>query len=92
VECTRGSPKSGLRAGFRRNVGADAFELAAANVLQVLPFGHGRGGFIKIDRNLKAFPYLGSNVARHGYAVFDGDASIGIKGTTSAAPMRGWAP
>src|SRR5208282_727224 len=32
------------------------------------------GGFIKIDGDLEAFRNFGSYVARHGHAVFDGDA------------------
>src|SRR5208283_3933079 len=64
----------GLARGVGRNVGTDAFELTAANVLQVLTLGRGCGGFIEIDGDLKAFCDLGSYVAGHGYAVFDSDA------------------
>ena len=63
--------------GIGGNVGADAFELAATNILQILALGSGRGGFVKIDGDLEAFRNLGSDVARHGYAVFDGDAVDG---------------
>ncbi len=71
---TRGLAKIGLARGVGRNVGANAFELTAANIFQILPFGRGSGSFIEINRNLKALCDLGSNVARHGYAVLDGDA------------------
>ena len=66
-----GLAEIGLARGIGRNVGADAFELAAANILQVLAFGRGGGGFVKIDRDLEALRDLGSDVARHGDAVFD---------------------
>ncbi len=64
----------GLARGISRNVGADPLELTAANVFQILAFGRGRSGFVKIDRNLEALRDLGPHMARHGYAVFDGDA------------------
>jgi hypothetical protein len=70
----------GLARGIGRYFGADAFELAAANILQVLAFGSGRGGFVKVDRDLETFRDLGSDVARHGHAVFDGDAVDRNKG------------
>src|ERR1039457_5875347 len=69
-----------LAGGISRNFGTYAFELTSANILQVLPFGRGRGGFVKIDRDLEAFRDFGSDVARHGDAVFDGDAVNRDKG------------
>ncbi len=64
--------------GAARGVGgdfsADAFELAAANVLQILALGSGGGGFIQIDGNLETLGDFGSDVARHGDAVFNGHA------------------
>ena len=75
-----GLAEIGLARGIGGNVGADAFELAAANVLQVLTFGGGRGGFIKVDGDLEALRDFGSYVAGHGYAIFDGDAVDGDEG------------
>ena len=75
-----GLAEIGLARGIGRDFVADAFELAAANVLQILTFGRGCGGFVKIDRDLEAFRDLGSDVARHGNAVFDGDAVNRDKG------------
>src|SRR5208282_2630159 len=60
-----------LARGIGLYFGTYAFELTAADILQVLPFGRGRGGFVKIDRDLEAFRNLGADVARHGDAVFN---------------------
>ena len=43
-----------LARGIGGDLGADAFELSAPNVLQILALGRGGGGFIEIDRDLKA--------------------------------------
>jgi len=51
-------PARGLVAMSARN----AFELAAANILQILALGRGCGGFVKIDGDLEAFRNLGSDV------------------------------
>ena len=77
VGCTRSSPKSGLRAGHGRNLVANALELAAANVLEVLPLRRGGRSFIKIDRNLIALPDLRAHVPRHHHAIFQRDALDG---------------
>src|ERR1017187_5735617 len=69
-----------LARGIGLYFGTYAFELTAANIFEVLPFGRGRGGFVKIDRDLEAFRDFGSDVARHGDAVFDGDAINRDKG------------
>ena len=63
--------KIGLARGVGRYFGTDPFELTAANILKVLAFGRGCGGFVKIDRDVEAFRDLGSDVARHGNAVFN---------------------
>src|SRR5271155_3222644 len=75
-----GFAEIGLARWVGRNVGTDTFELTAANILQVLAFGRGRSRFIKINWDLEAFRDLSSDPARHGYAVFDGDAVNRDKG------------
>src|ERR1035437_8394313 len=62
------------------NFVANAVELAATNVLKILPLGRGGGGFVKIDRNLEALPDFGSDVPGHGDAVFESDAIDRDKG------------
>src|SRR5208337_3045464 len=62
------------------NLRADAFELTAANILQVLPFRRSRGGFIKVDGDLETLRNLSSDVSCHGDAVFDSDAVNRDKG------------
>src|ERR1700687_2541027 len=70
----------GRARGIGRYVGTDAFELAATSILQVLALGGSCGGFIQIDRDLETLRDLGSDVARDGDAVFDGDAVNRDKG------------
>ena len=60
--------------GVGGDLGADAFELAAANILQALAFRSSGGGLVEINGNLKALPDLLADVVRHGHAVFDRDA------------------
>src|SRR5579859_252656 len=57
-----------------QNVLTQAFKLAATDIFQVLPIRIGGSRFIEIHRNLKALPYLLSNLAGDGHAVFNGDA------------------
>src|SRR6202040_2594513 len=70
----------GLARGIGRYIGTNAFELAAANVLQVLTLRSGRGGFIEINRDLEALRDLSSHMACHGDAVFNGDTVNWNKG------------
>ncbi len=70
----------GLAGGIGGNFVANSLELAAANVFEVLPFGRGRGGFVKIDRDMEAPGDFGSDVAGHGDAVINGDAVDGDEG------------
>src|SRR5437660_5948277 len=60
--------------GVRGDLGANAFELAAANILEALALGNSGRGFVQIDRNMVAVPDLLPYVDGHGHAVFDGDA------------------
>src|SRR6267154_895487 len=55
--------------GIDSNIVADAFELAAAYVLQVLALRGSSGGFVEINRYLKALPYLLTHMAGHGDAI-----------------------
>ena len=66
--------------GVGGDLGADAFELAAANIFQALSFGDSGGGFVEIHGNLVALPDLLTNVAGHSHAVFNGDAVDGDEG------------
>ena len=80
--CTRGGMHARLAevrtaGGVGRDLGADAFKLAAANVLQALTLGSSRGGLVQINRNLVALPNLFANMVRHGDAVLHGDAVDG---------------
>src|SRR5208337_2034082 len=77
--CARCRMHAGLakiRAAGRigRDLGADAFELPATDVLQILALRRGGGGFVKIDGNLEALPDFFADMASHGDAVFNGDA------------------
>ena len=76
----RGLAEIGLAGGIGGDLGANAFELAAANVLEILPLGSRRGRLVKVDGNLEPLPDFRSDVARHGDAVFDGDAIDGDEG------------
>jgi len=69
----------GFARGVGGDIGANAFKLAAANVLKVLALGRRGSGFVKVDRNVEALVDFGGNVARHGNTVFEGDAVDGDK-------------
>src|SRR5579864_6065511 len=78
-----GSPCGRMDAGFANvrtargiggDLGADAFELSAANIFQALAFGNSGGGLVEINGDAESLPDLLSHVARHGHAVFNGDA------------------
>src|SRR5215469_1067485 len=56
------------------NLGADALELAAADILQPLSFGGTRSRFIEIHRNLEALPDLLADLLRHRNAIFNRDS------------------
>jgi hypothetical protein len=71
---------------------ADALELAAADVFQILPLGRGGGGFVEIDRNLEAAGDFRADVRAMATQSSRVTPSMGMKGMTSAAPMRGCAP
>ena len=62
------------------NVVTNSLELAATNVLQILPFGRRRRGFVEIDRDLEALPDFGAHVAGHGNAIFNCHAVDGDEG------------
>ena len=70
--------------GLARRVGgnlvANSLELAAANVLQVLPLGRRRCGFVEINGNLEALPNYCSHVPGHGHAIFNRHAVDGDEG------------
>jgi len=70
----------GLAGGVGGDFVANALELSAANVFEILTFGRGGGGFIEIDRNLEAAGDFGSDVAGHGDAILEGDAVNGNEG------------
>ena len=70
----RGFAKIGQAIRIGGNLGADAFELAAADVLQILAFGASGGGFIEINRNLVALPNLLADMAGDGDAILESDA------------------
>ena len=72
-----GVAEIGTARGVGGDVGADAFELSAANVFQILALGSGGGGFVEIDGDLIPLPDFFADMARHGYAIFDGDAVDG---------------
>ena len=80
VGCTRGLAEVRLARGVGGDLVADALELAAANVLKILPLGRRGRGFVKVNRNLKSPGDLGADVLGHGNAVFDGDAVNGDEG------------
>ena len=61
----------GLARGIGGDLVANAFELAAADVFQILALGRGGGGFVEIDRDPEALRNFGAHVARHGDAVLD---------------------
>ena len=42
--------KIGLARRIDRNLFANSLELAAPNILKILPFGRRRRGFVKVDR------------------------------------------
>ena len=75
--------------GVGRDLGADAFELAAADILQPLSFRSPRCGFVEIHGNLEALPYLFANVVRHGHAIFDSDAVDGDERNYIGCPHAG---
>jgi len=89
VECTPRSPNRACLAGFICNIARIA-RTGRGNVLSMfLAFRLGRGCFITVRPDLKAFPYLGSAMARHGDAVFRWwTPSIGIQGHYSLRPAR----
>ena len=64
--------------GFARRVGydvrANAFELSAPDVFQVLPLGRGCRRFVEVNRDLISLPDLFAHVPRHGHTVFNGHA------------------
>jgi len=72
-----GLAEVGMSCGVGGDLGADAFELAAANVFQSLTFGSAGRSFVEVDGNLEALPYLLADVVGHGHAVFNGDAVDG---------------
>jgi len=76
----------GLAGGVGGDFVADALELAAANIFQILPLGRGGGGFIEIDRNLEAAGDFCTDVAGHGHAVLEGDAVNGNEGDDVGGP------
>ena len=59
---------------------ANAFKLAAADVLEILALGCGGGRFVEIDGNREALPDFVADVPGHGDAVFNGDAFDGNEG------------
>ncbi len=88
-----GSPMSGLRSATTPHLFDHSFKLTAPDVLQVGAVGSAGGRFVQIHRGpstcsrsrprpRSARRTLSSSVT----------PSMGINGTTSAAPMRGWAP
>ena len=56
---------------LRGDLVADALELAAADIFQILPLRRRRGGLVKIDRNLVAAGDLRAHVLGHGHAIFN---------------------
>ena len=64
----------GAAGGVGRDLVADAFELSAADVLEVGALRRSGRGFVKIHGNLKALPDLLTHVAGHCHTIFDGDA------------------
>jgi hypothetical protein len=80
--CSGGGVKRRFaKVGQARGVGGDlvanALELAAANVFEVLPLGPRGGGFVEVDGNAVALPDLRAGVLGHGDAVFERDAVNG---------------
>src|SRR6476660_6021180 len=69
-----GFAKIRLARGIGSDLIANAFELSATNVLEVLTFRRSGRGLVEINRNLVALPDLLPDMARHGDAVFNADA------------------
>ena len=56
---------------------ANAFELSAPYVFQILPLRRSRSSFVQVNRNLITLPDLLAHMARHGDAIFEGDSVDG---------------
>ena len=89
--CSRSGMKPGFaEVGFPRRVGDDfgtnALELSAPDVLEILALRRSSCGFVQIDRNFVALPYLFADMPCHGNAIFDSyafywDEGYDISGT-----------
>ncbi len=81
-----------LARGIGRDVGANALELSTANVLEILPLRRSGCCLIEVNRNLIALPDLLADMLAIATQSSILKPSMGMNGTTSAAPMRGCAP
>ena len=73
-------PEVGFARGVHCDLVAQPLELTAADVLEILALGRGGRGFVEINGDLIALPYLRAGVAGHGDAVLEGDAADGDEG------------
>src|SRR5204862_194406 len=65
-----GFAKIGLAVRVGSDFGADAFELSATDVFEILAFRADGGGFVEIDRNRVALPNLLADLTGNGDAIF----------------------
>ena len=77
---------------FRAHLAHQRLELAAADVLQVDALRPPRRRFVQIHRHLELAPDFGATRSASRTQSSSVTPSMGMNGTTSAAPMRGCAP
>ena len=75
-----------------RNLVANPFELATPNVFEILPFGRGCSGLVKVNRNLKSLRDLSPDVLGHRHAVLECDAVNGDEGNDIGGTHAGVRP
>src|SRR5207253_7034513 len=70
-------PKIRLARWIAGDFRANAFELSAPYVFQILPLRRSRSSFVQVNRNLITLPDLLAHMARRGDAIFEGDSVDG---------------